>query len=685
MNRLLTTASMLALAATLASTVSARAQVDERLWGLSMVGAQKAWEKGYRGAGVVVGIMDDGIQVDHPEFAARWLGGFNVDGSPYGPYENDFHGTHVTGTVAGTNVGVAPESSIYGINWFVPTRGDQTFADGFDWAVAQGVRVINNSWGSTMIDPVTHKKRSLTVADVTREYAEAAWPEMLAALHRSVEAGVVQVFATGNSAMPQPGVESAFPYFFPDLLPTWIAVTSVGPSGDIASYAERCGVAASWCIAAPGGDGDNSLTSPDDIWSSWPGSGYASISGTSMATPHVTGAVAIAAQIFPNASGAELTQLVLQTARDVGEAGVDPIFGWGLLNVGNIVDVADPATAGTFANAAWSRFATLGHVTSVLRQRLTAPSVADYSGGGFELLGYASADRAGTRGSVTLSGAARPDLWVAPVYGTASIGSSATAFGATSTLGGLVIGADLVRNATTRFGLALGYTSTRLNTDGVPDRADADAFHLGAYGAWRDGGWFVEGTGQAAFFNQSIERRAIAGAGGISFDPVGRSRLSGTGLDLSLQAGHAFEVSGGFTVSPYLALGARWQSTGAASEDGAGIFGLALPAASYSQFEAGPGLRVESGPIRIDGASLRLAGDISYARLAGDADHATTVTLLGSSIEGRSAELGRDVFRLGAQINLATSDRHDWFALYRGAFQQRASAHTVAAGLKIRF
>lgn len=684
MKNILATAGALTLATMAASVDHAHAQMNERLWGMSMIGVQKAWENGFRGSGVLVGVMDNWTQPDHQEFADRWLGGFNVDGSPYGPYDNDFHGTHVTGTIAGHNVGVAPQSKIYGINWSVPSESDHTYAEGYKWATAQGVRVINNSWGLNVTDPISGEKRSLTIADVSSSYIELTLGETLRALRGTVDADIVQVFATGNSAMPQPGVLSGLPYFFPDLQSNWIAVTSVGPTGNVASYAERCGLAAAWCIAAPGGDGDNGTN--DAIWSSWPISAYNSINGTSMATPHVSGAVAIAAEIFPGASGSELTQLILQTATDLGDPGVDPVYGWGLLNIGNIVDAAAPVTAGTFANAAWSRFTTIGHVSTLLRQRLTAPHLPKPSHDtDFELLGYANThhDQAGS--VIRVSKTEVPDIWFAPLFGAASINESSSSFGATSHLGGLVIGADFIRNHQARFGLALGYTNTRLETRQVDDSGNSDAFHLGAYAGWTDRGWFLEGTGQAAIFKQSLERRAIGGAVGVSFDPVGRSNLSGTGFELSAQAGRRLDLSHDFTIAPYLSVATRWQNTGAAYEAGAGIFDLSLPAASYGQVEAGAGLRIESSALQLEHGSLRLAGDISYARLGGDLSNATSVTLLGSSIEGKSAAPGRDILRLGAELNLATSENRDWFAQYQGNFQSKANSHALSVGMRISF
>ena len=512
---------LLITAATLVSSKTALASDRPSMWGLEMVGRNYAFEKGYTGAGVMVGVMDEAARGTHQQFADRWMGGFNVDGSPYGPIAA--HGTHVSGTIAGVNVGVAPGSLIYGINWSA-LNGDTGYANGYRWGLEQGIRLFNNSWGLNFIDPDTGIRRSITVHDMSKSRFERDLAHTFSALEASVAAGSIQVFATGNDKLIQPSILASLPYYYPEMQPHWLAVTAVGPMGVLASYANMCGVAADWCITAPGGDG----AGDDAIWSAGPNSDdyYVSMSGTSMATPHVTGAMAVAAQVFPDAPYSQLTQLLLQTATDLGAPGVDSIYGWGLLNIGNVVDTINPGTAGTLANATWARFTTLGHISNILRQRLTAPSVANYSdSSAFQLLGYAHANHTDTRGSLTISGTAKPDIWVAPVYGTASIASSHTSFSATSTLGGLVIGADILNGDEARFGLALGYSNTSLESDEVADRGNANAFHLGAYGGWEDNNWFVNRTGQVAIFNQSIERHAIAGATGVSFDPVGRSRF----------------------------------------------------------------------------------------------------------------------------------------------------------------
>ena len=675
---------MLALALTAGLAISAaHAQIDDRLWGLSMIGVDKAWEQGFRGNGIVVGVMDDAIQFDHPEFADRWLGGFNADGTPYGPIGTHFHGTHVTGTVGGRKIGVAPGSLIYGINWDVAVKTDATFAQGFRWATGQGVRVVNNSWGATMLDPVTGNWRSMTILDIPKDLFEIRYKDTLQAYREAVNADVVQVFSTGNDAMTQPGVMAGLPYFFPELQSNWIAVTAVGPTGSIASYAQHCGLAAAWCIAAPGGDGPQN--SDDAIWSSWPGGLYSSINGTSMAAPHVTGAVAIGAEMFPKASGAQLTQLMVQTATDIGEKGVDATYGWGLLNVGNMVATINPATAGIFANAAWSRTAAFAPINDALRQQLRRTAPAQAGNQEFAALGYAPTNLVTMPESVRLSQPSGPQVWVAPVYGAASIAAGATSYGANSNTGGLLAGIDILHDANARFGLALGYSHTALKTQTAGDTADTNALHFGAYGAWQQDGWFINGTGQAALIGQSIERKAISGAEGLSFDPVGRASLPGSGLGLTLQAGHEIMLGSGMSVSPYLAAATSWHGTGATQESGAGIFNLTLPAASHAQFEAGPGVRIASAPILLDDNTIGLTLDLSYARIGGTVDNATTADLLGREISGRSAELGQDVLRVGGMIDLTTGAGHDWFATYDGSFRQGAAAHSVSAGFNVSF
>lgn len=442
--------SLAALMTTPVLAQQAALPAPEQLWHLRMIGLPSALEKGFTGNGFTIGIVDDIIQADHPEFAGRWLGGFDIYGGPYEP-DTDFHGTHVAGTTAGANVGVARGASILGINFAGTGNQDAKIRAGYRFGLERGVRAFNNSWEFQRPD-----KTTMTTEHVDRHFLEANFSGHLGAFEEVAQAGVVQVFATGNSGFDQPSWLAGLPHFYPEIQPLWLAVTAVGPDEHIANYANACGVAAQWCLAAPGGEG--SQGSDDALWSAWPGSQYESIQGTSMAAPAVTGALAVASEVFPGANGPELTQLLLQTATDIGAPGIDPLYGWGLLNLGNVVDTIEPRTAGAFANASWARFSALGHASSAIRQQLSLPAAA--SGGMASAgprAGYASLTASMDGGSISISNQLASGIWVMPIFGHAAIKPGAGSRGARSeTVGGL-IGVDLFNDATGRFGIAGGY------------------------------------------------------------------------------------------------------------------------------------------------------------------------------------------------------------------------------------
>ncbi|MGI9337320.1 MAG: S8 family peptidase, partial [Gammaproteobacteria bacterium] len=112
------------------------------------------------------------------------------------------------------------------------------------------------------------------------------------------------------------------PRYHPQLLGRWLAVIAVDSRRSIAGFSNACGAAKHWCLAAPGVD--IPLVS---------GSVLITASGTSFSAPHVSGALALLKSRFPQMSMSVIVQMLLQTADDLGEAGVDDIYGHGMVNV----------------------------------------------------------------------------------------------------------------------------------------------------------------------------------------------------------------------------------------------------------------------------------------------------------------------------------------------------------------
>jgi len=215
--------------------------------------------------------------------------------------------------------------------------------EGLRYLVRSGAKVINNSWGASEV--ITGVTREAIIND-----------PVLGAVREAVSAGAMMVWATGNSSEKQPSIQAGLPYLFPELAATWVAVNALTLKGEKTVYGNDCGVAAGWCISAPGGDRDQngvlSVNVPgsfhDQVNALWhwydpvrypaAGGNYVHMSGTSMATPHVSGAFAVLIQAFPYLTAEQIKMVMFTTATDIGAPGVDDVFGWGLLNLGKAVD-----------------------------------------------------------------------------------------------------------------------------------------------------------------------------------------------------------------------------------------------------------------------------------------------------------------------------------------------------------
>lgn len=267
-------------------------------WGVERIEAPAAWAES-TGEGVRVAVMDTGIDLRHPDLQDRLRPGYNAlrPGSP--PQDDNGHGTHVAGTVAATDdaigvVGVAPRALLYPVKvldrWGSGLLSD--LVEGMRWCAENRMQVVNMSFGTT--------QDSRTLREAVR---------------RLRDAGAVIVAAAGNEGPPGEGQRSSVTY--PARYPEVIAVGAVDEQGRTARFSSR---GPEVDVAAPG----------VGIPSTWPGRRYRSLSGTSMAAPHVSGVAALVLAAGGGLSPGEVRARITGTAEDLGLPAAEQ--GAGLVN-----------------------------------------------------------------------------------------------------------------------------------------------------------------------------------------------------------------------------------------------------------------------------------------------------------------------------------------------------------------
>lgn len=308
-------------------------------WQLGAVNAAEAYALGYTGKGVAVGVLDSGIDASHPEFKDRVLEGYDFTNDipidREADFDTDTHGTHVSGIIAaarnGTGMhGVAFDAEILPVVFNQgATKADAVFADAWRYLADSGVSIVNNSLGIN--DCSINTTPPCNVTDYNAGYFEQTMPDTIAAMKYTAEKDVLMVFATGNEGQPSPDALGGMPYWIPELRDNWITVGAVDDDGNIADFSNRCGVAAEWCLVAPGVDiystmplGKGTPSDPD----------YGLEDGTSMASPVVSGVAALVKEAFPFFTAKDLQQTLLTTATAMGDR---EIYGWGMVNAGKAV------------------------------------------------------------------------------------------------------------------------------------------------------------------------------------------------------------------------------------------------------------------------------------------------------------------------------------------------------------
>jgi thermitase len=275
--------------------------VVSQVYGQTIVEAPHAWDLSTGVTSTIIAIVDSGINREHPEFAGRVLAGHDFINGDDDPADDHGHGTHVAGIAAAAlnnsqgSAGICPQCMILPVK--VLDSGNKgtwgSVAAGIYYAVDQGARVINLSLGATV--------SSRTLEDAI-SYAETH--------------DVLVVASAGNAASTTPYYPAAIPY-----------VIAVGATTDSDVQWSLSNEGDHLDLSAPG---YRIFSTYHDLQQS---DGYVFMSGTSMASPFVTGLAGLLASFDPTLTGAEIYDIMITTADDLGEPGKDPLYGYGRVNV----------------------------------------------------------------------------------------------------------------------------------------------------------------------------------------------------------------------------------------------------------------------------------------------------------------------------------------------------------------
>lgn len=317
--------------------------------GLTALNADRVWyELGITGEGRIVGSLDTGVDGNHPALANRWRGlthswqesWHDVIGSvSQFPIDTNSHGTHTTGTMAGVaendTIGVA-----WGAQWIAANAIDQGAGFAFNNDIVDCLQWFADPDGNP-----------LTVTDVPDAVCNSwgiseafGYPDCYSSWYNVIDnceaAGVVTLWATGNEGPSSGTVRS--PADRATSTTNAFSVGSVNANGSypypISGFSSR---GPSTCSAPELNLIKPEVSAPGSgVYSSIPGGGYSYYDGTSMATPHVAGVVALMREAAPNIEVAVIKQILMESAHDFGVPGEDNSYGWGFIDAYEAVILA---------------------------------------------------------------------------------------------------------------------------------------------------------------------------------------------------------------------------------------------------------------------------------------------------------------------------------------------------------
>ncbi|MBN8554694.1 MAG: S8 family serine peptidase [Deltaproteobacteria bacterium] len=282
------------------------------------------------GKGVNVAIIDTGIDAAHPEFKGKNIIFKDFVGTKKEAYDDNGHGTHVAGTISGigaggTQLGIAPQVNLIIAKVFT-SGGSASLSSilrAMEWVAnpdgdantKMRPRVVNNSWGGSIGD-------------------DASKDPFMPAVLTWTQLEIFPSFAAGNEG---PGTSTIGS---PGGLPPAFAVGATDSSDGIARFSSRGpvkmivnGKQVTYVkpdVSAPG----------HEVFSAMPGGKYAKMSGTSMATPHNTGAIALLVQAHPQLTVKQIREVMMKSAEPLGEKEMNNTFGAGRINIARGVELS---------------------------------------------------------------------------------------------------------------------------------------------------------------------------------------------------------------------------------------------------------------------------------------------------------------------------------------------------------
>ncbi len=283
-------------------------------WGVKLIGAGNVHSYN-KGTGIKVAIIDTGIDYDHPDLSENYQGGYDFANDDDNPMDDNGHGTHCAGIAAAEDddngvIGVAPEAFLYALKT-LDSSGSGYISDaiaGIEWSIDKNMDIISMSFGTNIHSQALQN-----------------------ACGNAYSNGLLLISAAGND-YKRSGTQELDTIDYPARYDSVIAVGAIGKNN----------TKASWSSTGPALE----LVAPGvSIYSTYWNDTYVLMSGTSMACPHVAGVAALIWTGEPGLTNLQVRSRLHETAKDLGAAGKDQWYGYGLVNAAAAIIIVEPPAA----------------------------------------------------------------------------------------------------------------------------------------------------------------------------------------------------------------------------------------------------------------------------------------------------------------------------------------------------